>query len=178
MPTSGYPSRMRQVLAGDNTREGRVYRMLGGQSRQKMVLTGDPFLGGLFRALGKGLGGVARLVAPSLGLQLPSTAKPFIALPQPGGPASGPVQPFDLKKYIPPRPPQIVIPTAGGGGIVSSSFHLKRRRRMNPLNPRALRRALARASAFARFARRSLHVTFGKTPRVRFRLRGRSRARK
>lgn len=37
--------------------------------------------------------------------------------------------------------------------------YIRKRRRMNPLNPRALRRALTRVKGFERFARRSISVT-------------------
>jgi len=177
MPTSGIPSRMAMVLAGDNTREGRVFRQLGSMSRQRMVLAeGDPFLGGVFRALGRGLGAVGRIGAASLGLTLPSSPRPG---PDPG--VAIPAYP-DLRRRLEEERRRRA---PGAGGIMGMPFPGgfpgpggrpaaaggRRRRRMNPLNPRALRRALSRAGAFARFAKRAMHVTFGKVPKVRFRLR-------
>jgi hypothetical protein len=44
---------------------------------------------------------------------------------------------------------------------------LRRRRRMNPYNPKALRRAVRRAHAFARMARQVLRFVSPKPPRGR-----------
>lgn len=44
-----------------------------------------------------------------------------------------------------------------------------RHRRMNPLNPRALRRALRRAQGFARFARKTMHFVHPRPHTTRFR---------
>lgn len=44
----------------------------------------------------------------------------------------------------------------------------KKRRRLNPLNPRALRRALARAKGFERFARKTMHFTHRRPGQTRF----------
>jgi len=168
MPASGLPSRTRMALAaGDNTREGRVMRRMGSMSRQRMVLVGDPFLG----IIGKALGGLVKTGISSFFGTRPAPSAPA-PIPFPGGITKPNTLPETIGKVLPPFFPKTSIP--GGVNVPASGF--RRRRRMNPLNPRALRRALSRAGAFSRFARRALHVTFGKTPKIRFRLR-RKRAR-
>jgi len=156
MPASGMPSRMRLVMAGDPR-----LAVVGRMSRQRRVLlSGDPFLGGLGGIIKKGLGGLFKhVVAPALGIATP--IPPIGSLPLPES-APGKAAQKIISKITIPSPFSIGGQTTFGGP--------RRRRRMNPLNPRALRRALSRASAFSRFARRALHVTFGKAPRVRFKI--------
>jgi len=48
-------------------------------------------------------------------------------------------------------------------------------RRMNPLNPKALRRALRRAKGFELFARRVMHLTHRKPGTMRFKFARRRR---
>ncbi len=62
----------------------------------------------------------------------------------------------------------------GAPGIPMRGFHISRRtgalvknRRMRVTNPRALRRAIRRATGFARLARRVLHFTSPKAPKGR-----------
>lgn len=51
-------------------------------------------------------------------------------------------------------------PRNGGGGPAAAGFTGRRRyRRMNPLNPRALRRSMRRVHAFAKFARHTMTFT-------------------
>lgn len=86
------------------------------------------------------------------------------------------------------RPPQIagqgpmIVPTPGFTGRMqrfvpggASGFEFARRRRMNPLNIKALRRAMRRAKGFERQARRV--GSFFK-PGTTFRLKGRKGRRK
>jgi hypothetical protein len=70
-----------------------------------------------------------------------------------------------------PTIPQIAKATVSGvkqafgfGDAGSSTT----RRRMNPLNPRALRRALRRAQGFARFARKTMHFVHPRPHSTRF----------
>src|SRR5262245_7874340 len=180
MPGSRMPSRFTLArMSGDMTRQGRAVRGLSSMSRQSLVLraaAGDPFLGGLLGAIGKGLGAVGKIVLPAFGIN----PAPRVPAPVPDARITiGP--PFGLPFPTDSKPVNIPItPTTGGKvimGGVGGAFGLparagfRRRRRMNPLNPRALRRALSRASAFSRFARRTMRITFGKTPKGRFRLR-------
>lgn len=60
------------------------------------------------------------------------------------------------------------------GGVPGKGFHISkktgrlvRNRRMRVTNPRALRRAIRRATGFARLARRVLHFTSPRAPRGR-----------
>lgn len=71
-------------------------------------------------------------------------------------------------------------------GVAPRGFHISRmtgaivkNRRMRVTNPRALRRAIRRATGFARLAKRVLRFTSPRPPRGRayFKVRGRSRAR-
>ncbi len=66
------------------------------------------------------------------------------------------------------------IGRATAGGAVERGFHISkktgalvRNRRMRVTNPRALRRAIRRATGFARLARRVLHFTSPRAPRGR-----------
>lgn len=59
-----------------------------------------------------------------------------------------------------PGAPMLDRAFAGGRRLASGFADTgRRRRRMNPLNPRALRRALSRAGAFEKFCRRTLVIT-------------------
>ncbi len=66
------------------------------------------------------------------------------------------------------------VEALGAGGMPMRGFHVSRRtgqlvknRRMRVTNPRALRRAIRRATGFARLARRVLHFTSPRPPRGR-----------
>ncbi len=121
--------------------------------------------GGLFKTLGKLVGGVARGVVGSI--------------PGVGGVVNAllPTSPR-IQGISPGR----IVPVPGFGGAVSralpggeSGFMVGRSRRMNPLNIKALRRAMRRAKGFERQARRvGSFFNPGKT----FRLKGRARKRR
>lgn len=66
------------------------------------------------------------------------------------------------------------VEALGGPGVPMRGFHISRRtgalvknRRMRVTNPRALRRAIRRATGFARLARRVLRFTSPRAPRGR-----------
>jgi hypothetical protein len=59
------------------------------------------------------------------------------------------------------------IAAAAGKKLVEVSG-VRSYRRMNPLNPRALRRALRRAQGFARFARKTMHFVHPRPHTTRF----------
>lgn len=131
-------------------------------------MAGDYYMaGGLFSSIGKALGGVVKTVGGAVGGFI-STGSPLGAL---GGALRGagiikaPTGPIPIQ--APPTglgPPIIGIPglppTATGlppGTTVNKQGMLvKKRRRMNPANPRALKRAIRREESFVRLARRAL----------------------
>lgn len=116
--------------------------------------------GGLFKTLGKIAGGVVRSVAGSI----PGVGGVVNAL-LPSAPR--------IQGIAPGR----IVPVPGFGGAVSralpggeSGFMTAPRRRINPLNIKALRRAMRRAKGFERQARR---VGSFFSPGKSYRLKGR-----
>lgn len=149
----------------------------------QLVQMGDPFLGGFFRGLGRVARGVGRIISRGVGAagrialgggpMGPGTIQnPFVTIPA----GSGPLPPIPIQIDIPgfPRP---TIPTSpmghGTAGLLTGQRH---RRRMNPLNPRALRRSLRRIEGFRRFARRAGFVPRGTRVKRVFPFRRRRRA--
>jgi len=150
-------------------------------SRERFV--GDPFLGaiagGLFRA---GVGALRRRFAPkpisgSIGVSAPpgSRTAPGVRILTPGA-GTIPMRTGVPILDIPQAAMQAVRGAQAGMKLVSAGQRAAgffaggggRRRRMNPLNPRALRRALSRAGAFEKFCRRTLVIT----KRVKLKKRG------
>lgn len=108
---------------------------------------GDPFLGGLFKGIGKVAKFVGGVVPGPVGTVLragggllagPQVIRPQVPMPQ--------APPFMQRPLAPP----------GGGRIPPGQRHLlppearPKRRRMNPLNPKALSRATRRLAAYQR----------------------------
>lgn len=122
--------------------------------------------GGLFKSIGKALGRVAGAVigASPVGAVARAVVPGLVG----GAPRIAGMQ-------------QPIIPVPGIGGAISralpggqSGYMVARSRRMNPLNIKALRRAMRRAKSFERQARRvGSFFNPGKT----FRLKGRARKR-
>ena len=137
--------------------------------------------GGFFGSLGKAIkkvGGAAlKAAAPSLASLVPGGAAMLAVgkglMQGMGGPlATGPAASLNQKIQT-----QIVGPSglgnvfaakkgatsgggAGGGWTGGQGMLIgKKRRRMNPLNPRALRRSMSRVQSFARFARKTISFT-------------------
>lgn len=113
---------------------------------------GDPFLGGLIGLAGplikKGVG----LVAKALGKKGMSVAKVAAPVLIGGG--------ISMMGGGPPPAGQLKVPGVKGavqrflpGG--ATGYEMARRRRMNPANAKALRRALRRVSGFAKLAQRT-----------------------
>jgi len=122
--------------------------------------------GGIFSAIGKGLkglaGGVAGFLTGGPGGAIKGAAGGLGLIPSYGRPVIGPTNPGAMTL---PEPgiTGIVHRLAPGGktGLgrlkKDGSFTDRRRPRMNPLNPRALQRALRREAGFLKFARRVGH---------------------
>ena len=150
---------------------------IGGSSAMMM---GDPFLGGLLRAIGGGLRRLAPIGLRALGLTVPSIPRAPM-----GHGSSGIPQPpvFNVPGRRPGggvgqgtiviSPPGGFIPPSGAGGVATG---MRRRRRMNPLNPRALRRSLRRVEGFRRFALRAGFVPRGTRVKKIFPFKRRRRA--
>lgn len=113
---------------------------------------GDPFLGGLIK---KGIGALGGVVRGALGI--PSA--PILRLPQqytqpvmPGGTITG----GTVRKVKGPKGlAQRLVP----GGATGFEVVRPRRKRINPANPKALRRAIRRQQGFVKLARRALKGT-------------------
>lgn len=111
---------------------------------------GNYAAGGIFGAIGKGLKKVAGALFRASPVGRVATAVLPNIIP------SGPSFPT-ITGFAPPP----VVPKPGFGGAVErflpggeSGYMVARRRRMNPLNIKALRRALRRAKGFEKQARR------------------------
>ena len=126
------------------------------------VMMGDPFLGAFFRAIGRGLGRGVRTIAPIAGAALGITVPQIPRAPMGHGSSGIPALPPA------PAPPRLLppgLPRFGAGGGITVTGAPRRRRRINPLNPRALRRSLRRIEGFRKFARRAGFVPAG-GPRI------------
>jgi len=129
-----------------------------------MMQMGDPFLGGFFRAIGRGLGRVLPIFGQALGITTPSIPRAPMGHGGSGIPSGG--FPMLPPAQAPPMitPPRLVppgLPRFGTGGGITVTGAPRRRRRINPLNPRALRRSLRRIEGFRKFARRAGFVPRG-----------------
>lgn len=119
---------------------------------------GDPFIGGLIAgAAGKLAGKAVRWVAGKVGGAAARTAPivaPIIRDAAPGvvGGAIG----YAAGRQSMPSIPQLgpMSPMAGPDIVWT------KRRKMNPLNPKALRRALRRAEGFEKFAARTVNAMY------------------
>lgn len=123
---------------------------------------GDPFLGalagaalgGLGKLAGKAVGWVGKQVAGSKGKVAATTAvATTIGMPILQASAGQPQAPITIG-------PLGINPMAAlpGGEPLFSFGGRKKYRRMNVLNPRALKRALRRAEGFEKFARRTVNA--------------------
>ena len=114
---------------------------------------GDPFLGGIIRGIGRAAGGFLR-GGPlgAIGALLPPAPREIAARRLPPGPLpflqQGPLPPTAFPM---PRPPR-------GGARPTRAPRMpgepSRRRRMNPLNVKALRRSTRRLAGFQREAKK------------------------
>lgn len=118
------------------------------------MATGDPFLGGILKGalkIGKGFvtGGPLGAIGAGVGILTGgkrAPAPPAVRLPMQMPVSMAPQQRFPTR---PPRPGQMPgPPTPPGYG--------RKRRRMNPGNAKALRRAIRRQDAFVKLARGAL----------------------
>lgn len=113
---------------------------------------GDPFIGGLVAGAARKLGGKAlRWVGrQTVGGLIGKTA---------GAAAAAAAVPAVAKKVaqtqVTIRPSEIM---PGGEEFLEFGPMRKKYRRMNPLNPRALKRALRRAEGFEKFAKRTMNA--------------------
>lgn len=138
--------------------------------------TGDYYMagGGLFSFLGKAVGTVAKGIG-SLGIPVVSgiasqvgnaLAPPAHILTAPGSPLILPPAPGAISLSRPTGPGAQIVPVPGAKGVLqrlvpggASGYMLKKRRRMNVANPKALRRAIRREAGFVKLARRALKGT-------------------
>lgn len=127
-----------------------------GGSAMLSIGQGDPFLGGFVRAIGRGLGRLLPIAGRALGLTVPSIP----SAPMGHGQSGIPMVPRIGTGTITIGPPGGFFPAPPVGRVVQGEV-VRRRRRINPLNPRALRRSLRRIEGFRKFARRAGFVPRG-----------------
>lgn len=117
---------------------------------------GDPFLGALVGGLvgkaGKWL--VKRVTGSRVGQKIDRVAESLPGIGVVGGSLLPSLSPINLGPVT--VNPGAILP--GGKPFISVAG--KKYRRMNPLNPKALRRALRRAEGFEKFARRTVNALF------------------
>lgn len=120
---------------------------------------GDPFLGGLIAgAATKLIPKAGKWIASKItgsGLKKATAAATAVAVGAPilmGAPAATSSQPINL------GPIGINPMNALPGGEPLITWGKKKYRRMNPLNPKALKRALRRAEGFEKFARQTVNA--------------------
>lgn len=124
---------------------------------------GDPFLGGLISGaakfaapligkaanwVGKATGLVARNPVAAAATAVGATA-PILRAPAASMPAPIQLGPIGIN-------PGAALP----GGQPLITWGVKKRRRMNPLNPKALKRAIRRAEGFEKFARKTVNALY------------------
>lgn len=115
---------------------------------------GDPFLGAIGALAGRAVGRLAAKAGQWVGRQVAGRGAQTIktitgqAIP---GTIAGTIGVEIGKRMGQPRE-MMPIPSLGGGSWGAP----KKYRRMNPLNPKALRRALRRAESFEKFARKTV----------------------
>lgn len=129
-------------------------------------MAGDYYMaGGIFGSIGKFLGGAVKTVggvaAGAIGSVI-SGGNPLAGAIKGGltgaGIISAPSPTPVLKIPTMPATPASMVPqvTAPGYTVNKQGLVVKKRRRMNAANPRALRRAMRREEAFVKMARRAL----------------------
>jgi len=115
---------------------------------------GDPFLGVLAGMAGRAVGRLAGKAGQWVGRQVAGTGRSVVkqitggAIP---GTIAGTIG-VSIGKRLGQPTEMMPIPSVGGMAFGGK----KRYRRMNPLNPKALRRALRRAEGFEKFARKTV----------------------
>lgn len=129
---------------------------------------GDPFLGGLIGSAARAVG--LGKVAAKAGRWLVSKITPGTVKATAGVAATAAVPVIAsrvMTRTAPPGEMPINIGPLGidpgsalPGGQPLFTWGKKKYRRMNPLNPRALKRALRRAEGFEKFARRTVNALY------------------
>lgn len=124
---------------------------------------GDPFLGAVVGSL---IGGAAKKVGRWVGSKIggsagraSATVAPIIRDIAPAV-AGGAVGVAVGQKYGPSISPIPQIPQISPGMAAGVVPMYRKSRRMNPLNPRALKRALRRAEGFEKFAKRTVNAMY------------------
>lgn len=145
-------------------------------------MAGDYYqAGGIFGSIGKFLGGVAKTAVGAVGGVL-TTGTPLGAVTgalKGAGIIKAPAAPVQLQlpaagvpTMMAPQIPGGGPPAAAGGATKwrytkKGTLTTRKRPRMNPTNPKALRRAQRREESFIRIARKSGLVMLPKAKRVR-----------
>jgi len=126
----------------------------GGNYYRGDYYRGDPFLGGLIAgAVGKLAGKAAGWVGRQVSGRAGRVAGAIVRDAAPG--VVGGVAGYAAGRRSMPQLPALGPMTGLGPDIT-----FKQRRRINPLNPKALRRALRRAEGFEKFAARTVNSLY------------------
>ncbi len=164
------------------------YYMRGDYYHRGDYYRGDPFLGALLGKAASALG-VGKLVSKAgswlLGRITPGAVKTATTIAATA--AGTAIVPAVLGGIIPSAPstrmpvnigPLGIDPmSALPGGSPLFTYGKRRYRRMNPLNPRALKRALRRAEGFEKFAKKTVNALYRTVDGRRVKTFKRSRAR-
>lgn len=122
---------------------------------------GDPFLGALVGSVvGKAAGRVGRFIGSKLG---GSAGRAVASVARDAAPGIvGGVAGYTVGRALPTLPGPDMTPIGPDGKRVKGGKYVwtAPRRRMNPLNPRALKRALRRAEGFEKFAKRTVNAMY------------------
>lgn len=134
---------------------------VGGKSN---YYRGDPFLGAIIGSAARsiGLGGLAAKAGRWVAGRITGSAVKKAAIGTAAG-AALPVLMGGVSRATGTQPIQLgplgIDPgSMFPGGEPGITWGRRRSRRMNPLNPKALRRALRRAEAFEKFAKRTVNA--------------------
>jgi len=131
------------------------YRGDGGNYYRGDYYKGDPFLGALAAGfIGKGVKKAAGWVGSRVGRAAGSRTTQVVMDQLPGvGVGIG------IGRGLAPGMPPLPSMAPPGTSMVPF-FGKKKYRKMNPLNPRALRRALRRAEGFEKFAKKTVNALY------------------
>lgn len=142
----------------------------GDYARGYRYARGDPFLGGFFKKIGSIAKGAIGIVSKA-GIPVVSGVAGAIGGVLAGKPKASPgYVPYTVPQQRAPGgsmlPPSGILPVPGVTGIVqrmvpggATGYMYRKRRRMNPANAKALRRAIRRQESFVKLARKALKGT-------------------
>lgn len=134
------------------------YRGDGGNYYRGDYYKGDPFLGALAAGvIGKGLKKAAGWVGSRIGRAAGSRPTQIVMDALPGVGVGMGVEAVRNRLAGGTLP---ALPALPAGGAMIPFMGKKKYRKMNPLNPRALKRAIRRAEGFEKFAKKTVNALY------------------